>query len=354
VDSELRQLARRAGENTDVAAVFDTATIGRDILQPLQATDNGRAFLSHLQVFLDSYGHRSNSLDLSEPTWLEQPDFVLLTIRGLLKRNLEAEEKRLHRLSQERDDLVRQALDRVGDNESLKNEFLDVLDICQRLWPIREDHAFYIEQASGSQVRRVLVECGRNLAQANVIDHAEDVFYLTLEEVKEALSATLAPQLTDVAQGRREDRDRFMRVTPPQFLGKAPSDDILSDNSEASKFVRAVYIPLTEERPSLLRGAAGSRGHVSGIARLVEGPDEFWKVQPGDILVCRSTSPPWTPLFAVIGGLVTDAGGVLSHGAIVAREYNLPAVMGTKHATRVIDDGQMLTLDGDTGLVHLH
>ena len=147
-----------------------------------------------------------------------------------------------------------------------------------------------------------------------VINHAEDVFYLTLEEVKEALSATLAPQLTDVAQGRREDRDRFMRMTPPQFLGKAPSDDILSYNSEASKFVRAVYIPLTEERPSLLRGAAGSRGHVSGIARLVEGQDEFWKVQPGDILVCRSTSPPWTPLFAVIGAS-SPTPGVCSHTA---------------------------------------
>ncbi|MBI2856650.1 MAG: hypothetical protein HYX93_07375, partial [Chloroflexi bacterium] len=354
VDRELRQLARIARESPEVAAVFDEAGMGRDISQQLKATNPGRAFLSHLQAFLGSYGHRSNALDLCEPTWQEQPDFVLLTIKGLLQSNLEAEEERLQSLSQERDDLVRQALDRIRHDASLKDEFLDILDICQRLWPIREDHAFYIEQASGSQMRRVLVECGRRLAQENVLDLAQDVFYLTLEEIKDALSAPQRAQLKAVAQRRKVERQRFMRVPPPQFLGKTPSDDILSDNSETSKFVRAVYIPLTEESPSILRGAAGSPGHVSGIARLVEGPDEFWKVQPGDILVCRSTSPPWTPLFPVIGGLVTDAGGVLSHGAIVAREYKLPAVMGTKHATRVIHDGQMLSLDGGTGLVHLH
>lgn len=353
VDRELRQLARRARDTVHVASAFEGAILGIDILRQLKDTDDGRDFLPHLHDFLDTYGHRSNVLDFSEPTWREQPDFVLLTIKGLLNSNLEMEKESLRLLSEERDELVQQTVNRVRDNAPLKDEFLDILSICQNVWPIREDHAFYIEQASGSQVRRVLVECGLHLAQENVIDADQDVFYLTLGELKEALSAPQRADLKGVAQSRRDERGQFMRVTPPQFLGRAPSDELLSDNSESSKFVRAVSVPLTEERPTLLRGAAASPGQVSSIARIVESPEDFWKVQPGDILVCRSTSPPWTPIFSVIGGLITDAGGVLSHGAIVAREYRLPAVMGTKVATRVIQDGQMLSLNGDAGIVHL-
>jgi pyruvate,water dikinase len=353
VDRELRQLARSAMESRDVAAAFDGTALAIDILRKLSDTDDGREFLLHLQGFLDFYGHRSSVLDFSEPTWQEQPDFVLLTIKGLLHQDLEPEEEFLNILSAERKILVQQTVNLVRDNIPLKDEFLDILGICQNVWPIREDHAFYIEQASGSQIRRVLVECGLRLTQENVIDSVQDVFYLTLEELKEALSDPQHGDLKEIAQSRKDERDHFMRITPPQFLGKAPSDELLSDTSESSKFVRAVSVPLTEERPSILRGAAGSPGQVSSIARIVESLEDFWKVKPGDILVCRSTSPPWTPIFSMIGGLITDAGGVLSHGAIVAREYRLPAVMGTKVATRVIQDGQMLLLDGDAGIVHL-
>jgi pyruvate,water dikinase len=101
----------------------------------------------------------------------------------------------------------------------------------------------------------------------------------------------------------------------------------------------------------ILRGSPGSRGRVEGVARVVGSVDDLHLVQPGEILVCRSTTPPWTPVFASIAGLVTETGGVLAHGAIVAREYAIPAVMGTKIATRVIADGQRITVDGDAGEV---
>ena len=101
----------------------------------------------------------------------------------------------------------------------------------------------------------------------------------------------------------------------------------------------------------MLRGSAGSRGRVEGVARVVRSVDELHRVQPGEILVCRSTTPPWTPVFGSIAALVTDTGGVLAHGAIVAREYAIPAVMGTKVGTQMIADGQTITVDGDAGEV---
>ncbi|MSQ40966.1 MAG: hypothetical protein EXR55_04785, partial [Dehalococcoidia bacterium] len=352
-DRELRTLAQQARKDKGVATAFAEVSDWQALRKRLQATPAGEAFLARLQAFLDYYGNRSALLNIAEPTWQEDPSFVLITIRGLLQRKPEDEEPRRHRLVEERESLVQGALQRIGDNENKRQEFLDILGISQALWPIREDHSFYIDQMSRALVRRVLVECGRRLAQQGVLDLPQEVFFLTLPELKEALKAPeKAPSRSEI-QRRKVEHERFSRITPPQFLGKTPPDGGLSDTSEGAKFVRAINIPLTEERPSLLRGAAASPGKASGVARVVRGPEEFQNVRPGDILVCRTTSPSWTPLFALIGGLVTDAGGVLSHGAIVAREYKLPAVTGTKHATRVILDGQPLFVDGATGVVRL-
>ena len=102
-----------------------------------------------------------------------------------------------------------------------------------------------------------------------------------------------------------------------------------------------------------MRGTGASAGIVTGPARVVLGPDDFERVQPGDILVAPSSNPSWVALFAIAGGLVTNTGGVLSHAAVVAREFGLPAVVGTGDATTRIGDGQMLELDGTTGFVRL-
>ena len=117
--------------------------------------------------------------------------------------------------------------------------------------------------------------------------------------------------------------------------------------------VGPLVTPRPDEAQTTLRGVSGSRGTATGPAKVVRGPDEFDKVRPGDVLVCTSTSPTWTPLFASVAGLVSDSGGVLSHTAIVAREYGLPAVVGVKYGTSLIEDGQVITVDGDAGVVVL-
>src|SRR5207302_2132752 len=104
---------------------------------------------------------------------------------------------------------------------------------------------------------------------------------------------------------------------------------------------------------SQFSGVAGSPGTITGVARLIRGPEEFGELQSGEILVAPLTNPVWTPLFAIAGGLVTEVGGILSHGAIVAREYGIPAVMGVAGATKVIQGGQRITVDGNRGLVSL-
>ena len=139
-------------------------------------------------------------------------------------------------------------------------------------------------------------------------------------------------------------------LDPPPFIGAPPDPHAPVDPGLAKFFGRPGPPELAQ---NVLRGAAGSRGRAEGIARVVRSVEELHRLQPGEILVCRSTTPPWTPAFASIAALVTDTGGVLAHGAIVAREYAIPAVMGTKVGTRVIQDGQRITVDGDAGTVLL-
>ena len=126
-------------------------------------------------------------------------------------------------------------------------------------------------------------------------------------------------------------------------------------DSELAKFFNPFGTPAgaTDEGSRTLRGTPGAPGTHTGRARIVLSPEEFDHVQAGDILVTRTTNPSWTPLFGIIGALVTDSGGVLSHGAIVAREVGLPAVVGTKGATETISDGQVITVDGNRGLLTL-
>jgi pyruvate,water dikinase len=138
-------------------------------------------------------------------------------------------------------------------------------------------------------------------------------------------------------------------MKPPPALGTRPP--VEEDNPMVSKFFGAP--PPENPDPRIINGNAASAGKVTATARVILTLDDADRLRPGEILVCPATMPPWTPLFAVAAGVVTDHGGVLSHTAIVAREYQIPAVVGTKVATTLISDGQTITVDGTAGTVKL-
>ena len=144
---------------------------------------------------------------------------------------------------------------------------------------------------------------------------------------------------------RKADQLRWRTVKPPAKVGKPNDDGAVGPVQRGARFAK--------EDDAIVRGTGASAGIVSGPARIVLGPDDFERVRPGDIIVAPSSNPSWVPLFTIAGGLVTNTGGVLSHAAVVAREFDLPAVVGTGDATTRIADGQMLELDGTTGFVRL-
>jgi phosphoenolpyruvate synthase/pyruvate phosphate dikinase len=158
-----------------------------------------------------------------------------------------------------------------------------------------------------------------------------------------------------VTQERRREAERWARVVPPPLIG-APEKFDLEDPfiiAMGGKMLGLMSPAEPSRDPDVLNGIAAAPGVARGTVKVVKTLGEASKLQPGDIMVCEMTMPPWTPLFATAAGIVADTGGVLSHCAIVAREYRLPAVVGTHVGTTVLRDGMVVTVDGSKGLVRI-
>jgi pyruvate,water dikinase len=220
---------------------------------------------------------------------------------------------------------------------------------AQRFVPLRED-ALADAGLGWPVLRRMLGEIGQRLVAGNVIDTPDDVFWLRLQELQEATTTLDAGQppadYHAVVAERRIAWERERALTPPAALPLKGGARFLGID-----FSRMMPARLSQSAGDVIEGVAASPGRITGPARVIHGPNEFEQMRQRDILVARITTPAWTPLFALASGVVTDVGGPLSHGSIVAREYHIPAVLGTGVATERLRNNQSVTVDGDAGTV---
>ena len=344
-DRALWDLARKVEATPAVAGVLGTGTPD-DALALLDASPEGRAWRDRFDAFLHEYGQRAQLIELAAPTWQEEPAFAIENLRRYLAGDALDPEGQRARFLAEATAMVEAARARVADDPPLLAAFDHAYRVARDVWPLEEDHAFFIDQRFlAGATRRAFIRLADTLVERGQLRARDDVWYLDFDAVRHGL---VGMDLTDRArEGRHVYADGSLLEAPP-LLGVPPDPDAPVDPGLV-KFFGKPGPPEVDGR--VLRGSAGSRGRVQGVARVVRSVDELHRVQVGEILVCRSTTPPWTPIFASITALVTDTGGVLAHGAIVAREYGIPAVMGTKIATQIIADGQWITVDGDTGEV---
>lgn len=344
-DHALWRLAQEARDTPEVTDALSGGTAAA-ALDALDRSPEGRAWRERFEAFLEEYGQRAQAMELSVPTWLEEPGFALENLRRYLDAGATDPEGQRERLRAEAQALVDAARARIAADPEQLAAFDHALEVARAAWPLEEDHAYWIDQRSlAGAGRRAFLRVGAALAGAGRLSAPEDVWFLDFGALRDGLGgADLTARAQDGRRGYAEDS----LLDAPPFLGPPPDPNAPQDPGLA-KFFGKPGPPEVEGK--VLRGSAGSRGRVEGVARVIRSVDELDRVQPGEILVCRSTTPPWTPVFASISALVTDTGGVLAHGAIVAREYAIPAVMGTKVGTQVIADGQTITVDGDAGEV---
>jgi pyruvate,water dikinase len=359
-DRALWRLSRQALASPGVRAAFETHAAA-DVLPALERATDGPPFLAVLRAYLHEYGRRSSTfIELSEPCWIEDATPVLELLKDHLSqpdRDLEAE---FAALASERERAVAAARARLQGN-SAAAEFEALLEAAQEAVFVSEDHAYWIDHLGPYQVRRVLLELGRRLAAAGAIDEVDDVFYLTIAELPAVAARPDDTAIRRRIAERRAELVRFRAVRPPEALGTLPPGPPPPDMPivrAMDKFLGKRHEgppgrPLTAAPAAVLHGTAGSPGKARGPARVIRSLGDAHRLGRGDVLVTEATLPPWTPLFATAAAVVTDVGGVLSHCAVVAREYGIPAVVGTRTATATIRDGQLIEVDGSAGLVRL-
>jgi phosphohistidine swiveling domain-containing protein len=306
-----------------------------------------REWQGRFREHLDQYGHSIYDLDFAKPVPVDEPTPILETLKMYLSGRGSNPHERQQQLAKRREQATEATLERL---KGLKLKiFRKVLGWAQHLAPLREDGIADIGLGY-PLLRRMLRELGRRLVQAGAIAQADDVFWLREDEVREAASALdRGAPLSDLTGQVRERKAAWRanrRVAPPPQL--PPSKKLMGMSTD-------IWLAASTEDQvgEAIKGVGASPGRVTATARVLHGPEDFDQMRPGDILVAGITTPAWTPLFAMAAGVVTDVGGPLSHGSIVAREYGIPAVLGAGVATQRIHSGQTITVDGSTGVVTL-
>jgi pyruvate,water dikinase len=293
-------------------------------------------FLTAWQAFLDTYGHRClYEVEMANPRWREQPDYlfeVLAAYATLAQTTapFDPQVQARRRQAAERDIIPQAAF-------WWRPWLRIVLRRTQAYSRLRENSKSHLVRLIDIG-RALALRAGQYLVDDALLSEPEAVFLLEIDEVKAALRGETPPEaIARVLRQRRLERQRYAALQPPgAFVGERP-----------------VYEQPLVEQGTVLRGLPSSPGRVTGTARVVRLPQDGARLQAGEVLVAPSTDPGWTPLFLLAAGLVMETGGYLSHGAIVAREYGIPAVLNVPLATQCIPDGSTVVLDGGAGTVQI-
>lgn len=308
-------------------------------LATLRATPAAAAVLDMLERFLDAHGHRAKiEAELRYPRWSEAPEQVVEALVGFLgdtaARNPLAVETDTRR---RRDEAVQTLNARLG---SFQRWVVNAMVVrTQRLVRLRDNGQHYLVKLV-LPMRRLLAEFGVRWAARGWLTCPDDIFFLDLGEIGSiATAGEPAVDLVTLTARRRLAYEHWFTVSAPEVIDAA-GRPVTPEMEEGETATRLIGIP-------------ASGGRVSGTARIAHSPREAAHLRQGEILVARSTDPGWTPAFALASGLVLEVGGQLSHGAIVAREYGLPAVVNVRDALGRIRTGQRITIDGTAGVVHL-
>jgi pyruvate,water dikinase len=316
----------------------------QEALARLRTTPTAEPVLRQLDEFLRRHGHRCpNEGEWLNPRWREAPWQVIELVAGYLRAGEEANpvatEARQRRRREEATAWVEAHLDPLR-----RVVFRWVLSRAQRAVRLR-DNGRHCMMKAAYPTARIFGLYGRRWTQRGWLAQPEDIFFLTILEIDRVLAAgdptAAGLDLKRLVAERRKAYEFWFTVEAPEVL-----------DAEG----RPVEAPAVEAAPptqEVLQGIPASGGQARGTARIIFDPREATRLQPGDILVTRATDPGWTPVFPLVSGLVLEVGGQLSHGAIVAREYGIPAVVNVRDATRRIRDGQAIVVDGSAGRVYL-
>lgn len=369
-DEELKKLARLAVES----GIDDVFAEGADPQQMLAGVaargDAGKRWLAALEAARDPWfhmstgdgfyhHHRSWNDDLSVP-FSALPGYMQMIRRG------ETLDRPTERLKAERERIIGEYRELLGADDE-RAAFDQMLGLCQVVFPFVEDHKFYCEHWFTTLFFDKVRQFGGVLREQGVLEDGEDIFHLHYSEVEQALVDVMlawaggskphgARHWRPIIAERKRMLEKLKDWQAPPALGPIPEnieDPALQMLWGITNETLQTWSTAELADDGELRGFAASPGIVEGVARVLRDANDISQVRAGEILVCPVTNPSWGPVFTKIKAAVADIGGTMSHAAIVAREYGLPAVVGTGTATKRIRTGQRIRVDGDRGVVRI-
>jgi len=312
-----------------------------NFLDELVQFEGGQQVRDAIAAYLDKYGMRcAGEIDITRTRWSEKPSILVPMILSNIK-NLEPgaskrkfEQGRQEALKKEQDLLAR--LKQLPDGEQKAEETKQMIDLIRNFIGYREYPKYDIVSRYFIYKQALLKEAER-LVQANVLHEKEDIYYLSFEELCEVVRTNKLDY--QIISKRKDEYKICEKLNPPRVI--TSDGEIVVGKYKRENFPAEAIV-----------GLAVSSGVIEGRARVILNMEDA-DIEDGDILVTSFTDPSWTPLFVSIKGLVTEVGGLMTHGAVIAREYGLPAVVGVENATKLIKDGQRIRVYGTEGYVEI-
>jgi rifampicin phosphotransferase len=312
-----------------------------NFLDNLEKLEGGTKTRKAIGAYLDKYGMRcAGEIDIAKTRWRENPAILVPVMLSHIK-NFEpgAGKRKFEQGQQEASKKEQEILGRLAllpDGEQKAKEAKRMIDVVRNFAGYREYPKYAMVSRYFVYKQAILQEAER-LVQAGIIHEREDIYYLTFEELHQAVDLN---RLNDqVISKRKAEYKLYEKLTPPRV--------ITSDGEIVAGRYKRENLPA-----GAIPGLAVSSGVITGRARVILNMEDA-DLEDGDILVTAFTDPSWTPLFVSVKGLVTEVGGLMTHGAVIAREYGLPAVVGVENATRLIKDGQKIRVNGTDGYVEI-
>jgi phosphohistidine swiveling domain-containing protein len=346
----LWKMKEEAKSDPELAQAFKHETAG-EIIAALNESDRGKRFIAErVKPYQKEFGwHAVWSHEFIFPTVYEKMEPVIELIRGYVETDYDYP-KTVGALAADIEAAAQEIL------EGLEGEALEEMraanEINLKMAPLTPDHHFYIDQGANAHVRLVLVAIGKKLVAEGALDAPDDVVFLTYNQLRVLMGDPAGMDARKIVAERKAEREKSYTMRPKEWIGTVTESQLAFPYLNLWGFPEKFHRKESEVAGQI-NGIGASPGVVEGIARVVLREDQFDEVRAGDILVCQMTNPAWVVLFTKIVGLVTDAGGTVSHPAVLSREFGIPAVVGTSVATQQIGTGDRVRINGQSGVVEI-
>ena len=313
-----------------------------------------RVFRTRFRSLLKVWGRRNgigygSAWKPTDPTWNMNPEIPLDSIGSFVRQDLDSLRRSHIELVQKREAAICAVRKEIGQDKKLRKEFeFELFRVTNRV-QMMENHNYLIEQRTFGEYRESINRAGVSLTREGFIDTPDDIFYLGLAQLESAAEADDYSGLRSLVLQAKYEEVENSKLIRPDFLGTKPPDPE-KESGDGQEPLRGL-----SEDGQILQGEPSSAGSFTGTARVVitrtsRPPD----IKKGDILVTENTGPDWVPIFPLIGGLILDGGDNFQHASLISREYGIPCVIQSKEATKIIADGQLVTVDGSAGTVTLN